>query len=128
MFSRTTRTIGTVLAAGAVTATMALVAPAAAVAGPGAAPSARATYGQHPPDKDHSRYVRLTAHTDVLMRTGPSTSCPAVGQAERGDVLDYYCYAGPDGNTWTYYRDTTRRLVGWSTDSLLPNYGSFVRC
>ena len=128
MFSLSTRAVGSLLAAVAATATVALATPANAAAGPGSAPSERVACGATYPDKDHSSYVRL-ARTNVLTRSGPSTNCRPVGQAEHGNTLDYYCWVGGgDGHTWTYLRNATRGTKGWIRDDLLPNNGSSVHC
>ena len=129
MFSLSTRKVGTLLAAVAATATMALAAPAdASVAGPGAAPDERVRCGATPADKDHSSYVTLNRNA-VNMRTGPSTNCTSVGLANRGNKLDYHCWVGGSGtHSWTYLRNVTRGTKGWVRDDLLPGYGSSVHC
>ncbi len=129
MFSLPTRKVGTVLAAVAVTATVALATPAnAATAGPGAAPDERVACGATPADKDHSGYVALRRNA-VNMRTGPSTNCTSVGLANRGNKLDYHCWVGGAGrHSWTYLRNDTRGTKGWVRDDLLPGYGSHVHC
>ncbi|MCS7481232.1 SH3 domain-containing protein [Umezawaea endophytica] len=62
------------------------------------------------------------------IRTGTGTNCTAVGQAQRGHLLDMHCYTEGDGGTWSHVRDTVTGKQGWIKDSLLQNAGSFVHC
>jgi hypothetical protein len=64
----------------------------------------------------------------VRIRTGPSTSCTAVGLGYVRQGADYYCYASGEGGTWTYLRDRATGKVGWVKDTFLSGYGSYVRC
>jgi hypothetical protein len=59
----------------------------------------------------------------VYIRTGPHTSCTALGQGQLTHNVDYHCWAVGDTvngwSTWTYLRDTTTGVSGWVSDSLL---------
>lgn len=69
------------------------------------------------------------APNGVNIRTGSSTSCTSVGQAQASHTLDYYCYTvGNDGYTWTYLKDLSTGKLGWVRDDLLADDGSFYYC
>lgn len=135
MSSISTRMVGTVLAAAAVTASMVLAAPAhAAASGPGAVPDAAidVACGATFPDLDGQTVVMNASNVNI--RTGPGTDCASRGQVPRGITLNYFCYApGHDEFTWTYLREIGGNgRTGWIRDDLLPNpdgtLGSLVRC
>jgi hypothetical protein len=61
----------------------------------------------------------------VNVRTGSSTSCTSLGQAQTSHSLDYYCYTWQNGTTsWTYLKDTNTGVTGWIRDDNLSNNGS----
>ncbi|PRY02303.1 SH3 domain-containing protein [Allonocardiopsis opalescens] len=73
--------------------------------------------------------IGRTIQNNVNMRTGSSTGCTSVGQAQTSHQLIYYCYTvGNDGYTWTYVRNVTTARNGWIRDDLLLNYGSWSQC
>ncbi|PRX96167.1 hypothetical protein [Allonocardiopsis opalescens] len=99
----------------------AVAAPAAAAAAP------HAPCGSRP--GDHDSDTGNTNTNSVRMRTGSSTSCNILGQAQRADRLNYYCYTrGNDGATWSYARNERTGVAGWIRDDLLADGGSFVWC
>lgn len=88
---------------------------------------------------DHDRKNGRFAGNGVHIRTGPRVTpnpgCTIVGEGNRGQVADYYCWDNGQGGTWTYLRDTATGKVGWVQDSFLsvdpdfpPLRGSLVKC
>jgi hypothetical protein len=63
----------------------------------------------------------------VNIRTGPSTACTSRGQGQLSHNVDYWCWAsgqtitrgGETWSTWTFLRDTTTGVQGWSSDAYL---------
>jgi hypothetical protein len=70
------------------------------------------------------------ALTAAQIRSGSSTGCTAVGAAQTGDTLDYFCWTTQTGGafTWTYLRDTRTGTRGWVRDDLLSGDGSTHFC
>jgi hypothetical protein len=68
------------------------------------------------------------ALTAAQIRNGSSTSCPAVGAAQPGDVLDYRCFTHAGSFTWTFLKDTRTGVVGWVRDDLLSGDGALFNC
>ncbi len=127
------RTVFAALAAGAVLTTIPLAAQSASAApvvkskGAGLSPN-NAACGKAGTNKDTGG-ARHTAKANSRIRTGSSTSCTAVGEAQTNHSLDYYCYTdGSDGLTWTYLHDSTINRSGWIRDDLLTDGGSFSYC
>lgn len=88
---------------------------------------AHAPCGRTVGDLDSSSWPR--GADSARQRSGSSTSCTIHGIAYSSHRLDYHCYTvANDGYTWTYVRNDTTGVRGWSRDDLLPNYGSFVYC
>ncbi|ADJ45453.1 hypothetical protein AMES_3629 [Amycolatopsis mediterranei S699] len=84
-----------------------------------------AACGHNGPNNDPNTGHATTA---ANIRNGSSTSCPAVGAAQPGDVLDYYCYTSAGSYTWTFVRDTRTGTIGWIRDDLLSGNGSYYYC
>ncbi|MFF9852731.1 SH3 domain-containing protein [Streptomyces litmocidini] len=112
------------LAVGAVAATGGLALPAtAAVAAPeGAAACSSPAWSNR---DGHAG----SANTDyVNIRTGPTTECSSLGQAQASHSLTLHCWvAGQDG-TWSHVQDNTTGVGGWIKDNLLNGYGSSLPC
>ncbi|MEV6341947.1 hypothetical protein [Actinoplanes sp. NPDC051851] len=92
---------------------------------------AHAACGTTVSDKDSRSWP--TGADSARERTGSSsvssTNCTILGVAYSSNVLDYHCYTvGNDGYTWTYLRNDTTGISGWSRDDLLPSNGSLVWC
>jgi len=69
------------------------------------------------------------ALTAAQIRNGSSTSCPAIGAAQPGDTLDYFCWTRQNATfTWSFVRDTRTNVRGWIRDDLLSGDGSSVFC
>jgi len=63
------------------------------------------------------------------IRTGPSTSCTALGDGFPGQGATYFCFViGQDGGTWTYLRNNTTGVTGWVRDTFLSGVGSSKLC
>jgi hypothetical protein len=63
------------------------------------------------------------------IRTGSDVGCTGRGSIQPAHSLTYYCWTrGNDGYSWTYLRDNSTRVLGWTRDDLLPGYGSDVNC
>jgi hypothetical protein len=126
------RVAGSVLAA--VTATLAITAPANAGESPsphpkypGVGASNTLSCGLSYPDRDNHPWVNFPANT-VTLRSGPSNSCIQTGQGLHDQRADYLCYTPGDGGTWTFLRNTSTGDQGWVRDDLLPYYGSDTPC
>jgi len=64
----------------------------------------------------------------LLRRSGPHTSCTALGQAARGTKIYYHCYVGVSPNTWTHGRIAGTNQNGWFADKYLSDGGSAEPC
>lgn len=84
-----------------------------------------ASCGRTASDRD-SRTGHATTAANI--RSGSSTSCAALGAAQTGDTLNYYCYTVAGNYTWTYLRDNRTGVKGWVRDDLLSGDGSLVSC
>ncbi|WP_406861424.1 SH3 domain-containing protein [Streptomyces sp. HUAS MG47] len=72
-----------------------------------------------------------TGHTNtnyVNIRTGPTTDCTSVGQAQMSHNLRLDCYRSGEGGTWSHVKDVTTGRSGWIKDSLLDGYGANRAC
>ncbi|MFD8726197.1 SH3 domain-containing protein [Streptomyces sp. NPDC059629] len=49
----------------------------------------------------------------VNIRSGQSTSCPALGQGYKSHSLDIRCLTSNDPDTWMYVTDKTTGVTGW---------------
>ncbi len=88
---------------------------------------ANAACGTNVSDRD-SRSI-LTGADQARIRSGSSTGCTPLGVSYSSQRLNYYCYTvGNDGYTWTYLRNESTGIKGWSRDTNLPNNGSLVYC
>ncbi|MFD3581710.1 SH3 domain-containing protein [Streptomyces sp. NPDC058683] len=105
-----------------------LAVPAAVVglAAPASA-SAAVTCNVTGPNIDPSPYVRQTAGVSANMRSGPGTACGITGYADNRDALNYFCFTGGFGVSWTYLQNVTDGTYGWVSDSLLPKNADGVR-
>jgi hypothetical protein len=61
-------------------------------------------------------------------RSGPHTSCTALGQAARGTRIYYHCYVGIWPNSWTHGRIAGTNQNGWFADRYLTDDGSVEPC
>ncbi|MEU1225512.1 SH3 domain-containing protein [Streptomyces sp. NPDC005828] len=112
------------VAVGAVAATGGLVLPTTAAV---AAPEAAAACSS-PGWSNRDGRAGGTNTDYVNIRTGPTTECVSLGQAQASHGLTLHCWvAGQDG-TWSHVRDNTTGVSGWIKDSLLNGYGSNVPC
>jgi hypothetical protein len=65
----------------------------------------------------------------VNIRTGPSTSCTAVGQGQNGQRVSLHCWkTGADGYAWDHIYNTVTGKSGWVRSSFLTGYGSSYHC
>lgn len=57
--------------------------------------------------------------TNVNIRTGPSTSCTAVGEGQPGHTVHIHCYywVAATATIWDYLTDSTIGRTGWSVGS-----------
>ncbi len=67
---------------------------------------------------------QYVAYYNVTIRTGPSTACPALGQAQLFDDVRLDCtYSG-----WTHIRDNTNYNVGWVRNDMLRTHPAIPTC
>lgn len=59
----------------------------------------------------------------VRIRTGPGTGYGIVGYGYRGHSVTSYCWTGSSGDLWVQLRDNTTGVSGWSSSSLVGDYG-----
>ncbi|MBE9373444.1 SH3 domain-containing protein [Saccharopolyspora sp. HNM0983] len=111
-------TTGLALAAGIALST---VAPGVAASEP-APPPPPPNCSKTEPDKDNSKYAKLFRTNHVNVRSGPSTTCKALGQGVTSQKVDLHCTAG----TWTYLRLSTG-VEGWVNNGYLKDT-SDVHC
>ena len=80
----------------------------------------------------HSTLDTATGRTrgnGVRIRSGPHTTCTALGLASSNQVLDYRCFTvNEQGRTWTFLRNNATGVHGWVRDDQLNDGGSFVHC
>jgi hypothetical protein len=64
------------------------------------------------------------------IRQGPSTECTSNGVGRAAHMVVYLCYEynEEDEYTWTYLKDLTTGVEGWTRDDLLEDYGSTSPC
>ncbi|WNV89140.1 SH3 domain-containing protein [Umezawaea sp. Da 62-37] len=83
------------------------------------------------PDNDWSNKDNRTGKfvlTAANIRTGPSTTCTSVGQAQTSHSVTLHCWKYGAGGTWSHVRDNTTGRQGWIKDSLLVNSGAANKC
>jgi hypothetical protein len=68
--------------------------------------------------------------TSANIRSGPALYCGVNGVGETWHSVTYYCWVHGDliWDTWTFVRDNTTGVSGWTSDSLLSNDGSSYHC
>ncbi|MCM1976631.1 MULTISPECIES: SH3 domain-containing protein [unclassified Streptomyces] len=64
----------------------------------------------------------------VNIRSGPSTGCTALGQAQMSHSLRYDCWVDGENGTWSHIRNYATGYQGWIKDSLLNGWGATSRC
>ncbi len=64
----------------------------------------------------------------LMRRSGPHTSCTALGQAADGTKIYYHCYTGIYPNSWTHGRIAGTNQNGWFADRYLSDRGSAEPC
>ncbi|MER5206654.1 hypothetical protein [Streptomyces sp. NPDC002825] len=117
-----TKLAATALAAVAATGGLVLPATAAVAAPEGAAACTSPAWA----NRDGRAGSTNTDYVNI--RSGPTTECVALGQAQTSHSLVLHCWvAGQDG-TWSHVRDETTGISGWIKDSLLNGYGSPLPC
>ncbi|MEO3753895.1 SH3 domain-containing protein [Streptomyces sp. B6B3] len=90
---------------------------------------AEAACGKTAPDRDSSPLDNTAVSGGVNMRSGTSSAnCPSNGVAYPSHNLDYHCYTGTEGYSWTYARNATTGVSGWIRHDLLTDQGSNVYC
>jgi len=114
------------VAAVAASALVSLAPPAAA--GPGLTGDVSAQVSC--PDNGWSNKDPNTGRTNTAanIRTGPSTVCASVGQAQTSHTLDLHCWKNGQNGTWSHVRDTVTGKQGWIKDSLPVGGGSYHPC
>jgi hypothetical protein len=70
------------------------------------------------------------AVNEVNIRTGPATYCAVRDVGYTWHNVTFYCWTSSDNHydTWTYLRDNTTGVSGYSRDDLLRNSGSPYSC
>ncbi|MET1071991.1 MAG: SH3 domain-containing protein [Umezawaea sp.] len=66
--------------------------------------------------------------TAANIRTGPSTACTSVGQAQTSHSVTLHCWKYGQGGTWSHVRDNATGKQGWIKDSLLADGGAYIGC
>ncbi len=75
------------------------------------------------------RYGKYVNTNYVNIRTGPSTSCTSVGQAQASHNVMLDCWKlGDGGYTWSHLYDYNTARQGWVRDDLLVGDGAYVHC
>ncbi|WP_407841250.1 SH3 domain-containing protein [Streptomyces sp. DSM 116496] len=110
-------------AIGVIAATGGLVLPATAVAAP-----TGATACSSPGWSIKDGRTGNTTSNAVNIRSGSSTGCTALGQAQIGHALRYDCYVSGENGTWSHIYDYATGYQGWIKDSLLSGNGASVYC
>jgi hypothetical protein len=85
----------------------------------------------HPHSNKDSGEGRTTV--DLRYRTGPHTSCTALGLATKGTLVYYHCWTRgtevlPGKDTWTWGRVAGTQKQGWFYDGYLSDGGATKRC
>jgi hypothetical protein len=85
---------------------------AAPTASAAVAPAVRCIWNPTANSKVGAKYTG----TNVNIRTGPSTSCTAIGEGQPGDTVYVHCYYWDPSTAviWDYLTDYTRGKKGWS--------------
>lgn len=68
------------------------------------------------------------ARTASNIRTGPSTACTSLGQAQASHTLDLHCWKSGQNGTWSHVRNTVTGRQGWVKDSTLVGGGAVNEC
>ncbi|WP_219151245.1 hypothetical protein [Amycolatopsis sp. TNS106] len=70
--------------------------------------------------------------TVLRYRTGPHTTCEALGQAGDNTLIYYHCWTSGESvggvSTWTWGRVAGTQRAGWFSDKYLSNGGSTKKC
>ncbi len=72
-----------------------------------------------------------TAHftgSGVNIRTGPATSCTAVGEGFPANKVTAHCEKNVSGTEWIYLTDNTTGKKGWSTSNFVTWSGGIDLC
>jgi hypothetical protein len=119
-----------VTAAAAVTLPVMFLAVPAQAAAPGGTVAPQNAACGHAPPRNLDPISGITGAVNAaLIHSGSSTSCTRRGQSAPTDRLDYFCFtSGNDGFTWTYLKNRTTGIAGWTRDDLLPGDGSNFFC
>ena len=64
----------------------------------------------------------------VNIRTGPGTSCTAIGEGNEGDDVTVHCTEDNGTATWVYLTDHTANRTGWSKYPLAKWNGQMLAC
>ncbi|MFE4263696.1 hypothetical protein [Streptomyces sp. NPDC056883] len=110
-------------AVGVIAATGGLVLPATAVAAP-----TGATACSIPGWGVYDGKTGGTTSNAVNIRSGPSTGCTALGQAQISHALRYDCWVSGENGTWSHIYDYATGYQGWIKDSLLNGNGASAHC
>ncbi len=122
--SRVPLAIGGLLLAGTTMAAVPAGAAAPAPAGGGEMTTMSCSHSWSNKDADYG-------HVDadwLMRRSGPHTSCAALGQASDGTRIYYHCYVGTYPNSWTHGRIAGTSQNGWFADRYLTDGGSSDPC
>jgi hypothetical protein len=88
-----------------------------------------AACGTNGPNLQNQVIADVAINGAARQRTGSSTGCTARGELQPTDDALYFCFTvGNDGFTWTYNRNQRTRVLGWTRDDLLRNFGSNTFC
>ncbi|PRY40670.1 SH3 domain-containing protein [Umezawaea tangerina] len=66
--------------------------------------------------------------TAANIRTGPSTTCTSVGQAQTSHSVTLHCWKPGQDGTWSHARDNSTGKQGWIKDTLLAGNGAMIAC
>lgn len=68
----------------------------------------------------------------LTRRSGPFTSCAALGQVSQGTTIQYYCFeigSAVEGNKlWTYGKVVSTGQKGWFASKYLEDNGAAIGC
>lgn len=113
---------------------------AAAVLGVGgvaaAAPAGSVNESAQPRDCSHAHSNKDSGEgrttVDLRYRTGPHTTCTALGLAVKNTLIYYHCWTvGQEVNgkrTWTWGRVAGTQRYGWFADAYLSDGGARKQC
>lgn len=119
------------ITAGTLTAGLVLAVPAIDASATAAAPTQPADVAAKSCSHSWSNKDSGQGYVDadwLMRRSGPHTTCNALGQAVDGTKIYYHCFVGHYPNSWTHGRIAGTNQNGWFFDKYLDDHGSSKRC